>query len=230
MLQAEVIGQPNYYDLLQVTPRAGQTEIRSAYRRLSRQYHPDRNTPATNERLQQEINAAWDVLGSPLARAQYDRQLALIQPRPIRPTEPKSERRAADEAGQKPENRRPEWPAERADRKPAHNGFRSQDSSWQHNSDEELEWEAERRRTEKARIHEDLERQRLEEERAGVMNNAGRAEYQRIMRERDIRMAAERARQQPPAPIQPAWGVQEAAEEARERLRMRRQQLFVSRE
>jgi curved DNA-binding protein CbpA len=230
MLQAEVVGQPNYYDLLQVAPEAGQTEIRSAYRQLSRQYHPDSNTPAASERLQQEINAAWDVLGSPLARAQYDRQLARIQPKPIRSTEARSEWRTAAEAEQGPADKQPEPPAEKVSREPQGSVPRPPESTWQRANDDELEWAAERRRTEKARIREELERQRREEERATLTTDPSRLQYQRIMREREIRTAAERARQQSGAPVPSEAGRQEAAEQARERLRLRRQQLFISRE
>ncbi|MEO7539492.1 MAG: DnaJ domain-containing protein, partial [Pyrinomonadaceae bacterium] len=33
----------NYYDILKVSPKASGTEIKSAYRRLARKLHPDRN-------------------------------------------------------------------------------------------------------------------------------------------------------------------------------------------
>jgi len=66
----------DYYEILNVPPDATQEEIKQAYRRLAREYHPDvrREDPAAEERFK-EINEAYQVLSDPEKRAQYDRML-----------------------------------------------------------------------------------------------------------------------------------------------------------
>ena len=63
------------YRVLGVDKKASQDEIKKAYRKLARQYHPDRNPDdASAESRFKEISAAYDVLGDPDKRKQYDRQ------------------------------------------------------------------------------------------------------------------------------------------------------------
>lgn len=64
----------NYYDILGVKKDATQEEIKSAYRKLALQYHPDKNlsNKAEAEKKFQEINAAYDILGDPEKRKHYD--------------------------------------------------------------------------------------------------------------------------------------------------------------
>jgi curved DNA-binding protein len=71
---------PSYYVLLQVSPEASQEEIRSAYRRLARRYHPDGTDP--NPQLMRLLNAAYEVLRDPAKRRQYDLFLTLHLRRP----------------------------------------------------------------------------------------------------------------------------------------------------
>jgi molecular chaperone DnaJ len=62
------------YKILGVAKNASSDEIKKAHRKLVRQYHPDRNPddPKAEERFK-EVQAAYDVLGDPDKRKQYDR-------------------------------------------------------------------------------------------------------------------------------------------------------------
>ena len=60
------------YDTLGVSTSASDAEIKKAYRKLARQYHPDVNKDAEAEEKFKEINAAYEILSDKNKRAQYD--------------------------------------------------------------------------------------------------------------------------------------------------------------
>ncbi|MEA2317007.1 MAG: molecular chaperone DnaJ [Solirubrobacteraceae bacterium] len=68
------MAQRDPYAVLGVDKKATPDEIKKAYRKLARRYHPDKNPDdaAAEERFK-EVQAAYDLLGDPEKRKQYDR-------------------------------------------------------------------------------------------------------------------------------------------------------------
>ncbi len=70
----------NYYDNLKVSPKASNTEIKSAYRRLARKLHPDKNNGSEETaRSFAAIAEAYEILRNPKERAVYDNRLLQVQ-------------------------------------------------------------------------------------------------------------------------------------------------------
>jgi curved DNA-binding protein CbpA len=68
---------PTHYEVLGVAADASPAEVRSAYRLAARDHHPD---AGGDPRRMQDVNAAWHVLGDPVRRAAYDRELGRTPP------------------------------------------------------------------------------------------------------------------------------------------------------
>lgn len=65
------------YDVLGVSPRASQDEVRRAYHDLVRSLHPDHHQGRSPDATRlHEVNEAWRVLRDPATRSSYDRSIA----------------------------------------------------------------------------------------------------------------------------------------------------------
>lgn len=63
---------PDYYKILQVPVTATSAEIKAAYRRLAKLYHPDKSTSYSDEERFKQIKEAYEHLVDPQRRARYD--------------------------------------------------------------------------------------------------------------------------------------------------------------
>ena len=62
----------DYYDILGISKGASTDEIKSAYRKLAMQFHPDKNKDAGAEEKFKEISEAYAALSDPQKRKVYD--------------------------------------------------------------------------------------------------------------------------------------------------------------
>jgi molecular chaperone DnaJ len=69
------MSQSNHYQTLEISPTASQREIKLAYRRLAKLFHPDSNQSTASHDKIASINAAYEILGDPQRRHSYDQQL-----------------------------------------------------------------------------------------------------------------------------------------------------------
>lgn len=65
----------DYYKIMGVSPDASDKDIKIAYRRLARKYHPDISKETNAEELFKEMGEAYEVLKDPAKRAEYDQYL-----------------------------------------------------------------------------------------------------------------------------------------------------------
>ena len=68
---------PNYYLVLGLTNDSTQLEIKNQYRKLAKQYHPDRNKESSEEKMAQ-INKAYEVLSDKKLKTEYDKFCKLL--------------------------------------------------------------------------------------------------------------------------------------------------------
>lgn len=71
----------NYYSVLAISPGAADTEIKAAYRRLAKKYHPDAHPgDGECENRFREINEAYSILGDSEKRKKYDEEFFGFRP------------------------------------------------------------------------------------------------------------------------------------------------------
>ncbi|XP_018315634.1 dnaJ homolog subfamily C member 30 [Mycetomoellerius zeteki] len=75
----------NHYNTLNVTPHATQNEVKSAYYKLTLQYHPDKNKSEYAKQKFQDISEAYEVLGNHDQRKVYDRDI-MVRRQPVSTT------------------------------------------------------------------------------------------------------------------------------------------------
>jgi DnaJ domain len=67
------INWKDYYEILQVQPKAEPEVIKGAYEKLARKYHPDLNNSSTATQQMKDINEAYACLSDPNKKSQYDK-------------------------------------------------------------------------------------------------------------------------------------------------------------
>ena len=68
---------PNYYLILGLTNNASPIEIKNQYRKLAKQYHPDKSKSSSEEKMT-DINKAYEILSDKKLRDEYDKFYKLI--------------------------------------------------------------------------------------------------------------------------------------------------------
>lgn len=101
---ARVLRRWNHYEVLGVSIDANQLQIKQAFYRLAKKYHPDASSESTSEKFK-EITEAYKVLFDPELRQVYDRKLSNDQTR-------------AQKSGHKPSTSAPEEPFGNPDESP----------------------------------------------------------------------------------------------------------------
>ena len=64
----------DYYQILGLTSTASKQEIKQAYRKLSLQWHPDKNPGVDETSMMQDINEAYKILNDDISRTRYDKE------------------------------------------------------------------------------------------------------------------------------------------------------------
>ncbi|MHB8070607.1 MAG: J domain-containing protein [Candidatus Cryosericum sp.] len=101
----------DFYGVLGVSASAPQEQIRSRYRELVREYHPDLHPgDARAAEMMEKVNAAYDILGNPEERKQYDEQLTASAATWQEPAGPQTYRQPTAGNGSGPQSTwNPQW-------------------------------------------------------------------------------------------------------------------------
>ena len=66
---------PNYYEILGISQKASKNEIKTRFRKLVKEWHPDKTKLEKSEKKMAEINKAYEVLSDDEKRKIYDSYL-----------------------------------------------------------------------------------------------------------------------------------------------------------
>jgi curved DNA-binding protein len=80
LLMSKAMEFKDYYPVLGVPRTASEDEIRRAYRKLARKYHPDVSKESDAQERMREVNEAYEVLGDKEKRQAYDNLAAGVSP------------------------------------------------------------------------------------------------------------------------------------------------------
>lgn len=64
---------PNYYKILKISKNANQEEVKKEFRKLVKEWHPDKNPDSSTKEKMAEINKAYEVLSDVERRKNYDK-------------------------------------------------------------------------------------------------------------------------------------------------------------
>ena len=181
---------PDYYAVLGVEFDASDDELRRAWRAAAKQWHPDTNRSPEAHGMMTRVNEAWEVLGNPERRAEYDTVYFRIRAA------------MADEERRRREAERQEWERRERLRQQELERKRQEAETARRRAAEEERRRAERVRQEKERLErERRERQRREAE-ARRTAEKERERRDRERRERARRHVYEGSSSQRPSPGQ----------------------------
>lgn len=101
------MSKPDFYKTMGVRSQATQYEIKKAFRRLVKKFHPDVSKDPDAEERMKEINGAYEILNDSDKRRQYDSENEIIEPPPVRR---KKEKRTSKQRQSDPPQPDPQQP------------------------------------------------------------------------------------------------------------------------
>ena len=78
----------DYYDILEISSDASAKQVKAAYRKKIRKYHPDVNKSPEAEKIAKLVNQAYTILSNPVKRQEYDLRHSIFSPQGRNYTEP----------------------------------------------------------------------------------------------------------------------------------------------
>ena len=101
----------NYYEILEIPPEAETAQIKTAYRKLARKYHPDINKTPDAIEIFKQITKAYETLSDKEKRKQYDIINGIFKTEQTPPPQPeKQEEKTVSKQTQKTEPKKPAAP------------------------------------------------------------------------------------------------------------------------